>query len=105
MAQPRNRPAVTVTLDPTVLNATRELLATFPGSNLTFSRLVENLLREFVRGVSPMVDELRELANRKEPVDSVEVLRVIDAVFGRGVADMSQAYTAVRTKAEGPKGE
>lgn len=104
MAQPRKRPAVTVTLDPQVLDATRELLASMPGADVTLSRLVDELLRDFVRRMTPMVQELRRLAE-KERVDPVEALAVLDAAFGRTVAELGQGYAAARTEWEPKKGE
>ena len=105
MAQPRNRPAVSLTLDPKVLEATRQLLAMIPGQDLSLSRLVDQVLRDFVVRVGPSIRELRQLAEQGDDIDPVQALQVMDRMFAQSVAELGQGYAAVRTKWEPKEGE
>jgi len=98
MAQPRNRPTVNLTLDADVLDATRAVLERIPG-RMSLSQLVDELLRDFVLNMGPLIDEL------EATTDPVERLRALDAMFGKQVRDLSTTFTeAVRTAPEVKKG-
>lgn len=67
--QYRKKPKVTLTLDPEVRAAADQLLSELPGK-MSLSALVDELLREFVTTVGPMVKQVIEAS----PLDRVNTL-------------------------------
>ena len=61
MAQKRNRPTVTLTLDPEVKARAQALLDQLPGKT-SLSQLVDQLLLDFVEHMGPMLAQLKASA-------------------------------------------
>ena len=89
---------MTLTLDPDVRAAADELLAQLP-TRMSLSSLVDELLREFVTTVGPMVAKVTEAS----PLDRV---RVMHELAGQQMLRFGQEYAeAVRAATEGEPGK
>lgn len=98
MAQTRHRPTVTLTLDPDVLDAARQLLRELPGK-LSLSGVVDDVLREWVNAVAPLVARLKD-------ADPVERVRILHEVYGRQMAMLGREFDAtVRAASEDQEGD
>lgn len=92
VAQPRKKPVVTLTLDADVRAAADELLAQLP-TRVSLSSLVEQLLREFVATVGPVLGQLDDAS----PADRVRILHELGGTQVLRVAEaLGEAVTAAK---------
>lgn len=101
--QHRKKPKVTLTLDPEVRAAADQLLTELPGK-MSLSALVDELLRDFVTTVGPMVKQVIEAS----PLDRVNTLHQLAGQqmlsFGEEVAKTVHLAQLLADKPELVKG-
>lgn len=99
MAQRRNRPTVTLTLDPEIRARAVALLEQMPGKP-SFSQLVDELVEEFVELVGPLVEQMKAATAGQDPAEAVRRL-LGDQMLALG-AEAGKVSEALKSVPRGP---